>query len=177
MATVSKLLGQLRDAAQTLRGEIGAIDNEIAALNDERRQLNNEPLTKADFAEYVKADIARQAQQYQNRLNREFSMASHARFVSLERKQQDGQPLGLPYLSGEMFAHGAKPEPHALYWLFGEQIAERFVAALDSQPWPETATPIAQRRERIAVIDARLAGLNTQRDALASEMMKAGLKG
>lgn len=177
MSTINKLLGQLRDAAQTLRGQIAAIDSEIATLNEERRQLNNEPLTKADFAEYVKTDIARLAEQYPRRLNSQFSMSNHARFVSLERKQQDGQPLGLAYLTGEMFAPSAKPEAYALYWLFGEQIVERFMDALDSQPWPETATPIAERRDRIAAIDERLAELGTQRNELAGEMAKAGLAG
>ena len=65
--------------------------------------------------------------------------------------------------------------PAALYWLFGEQIAERFGDALDALPWPDNAVPVAERRARMATIDAELERLIAYRDELAAELSAVGM--
>lgn len=175
---VKTLLSQLRGAADAIKAQIHEADKQIEALNKERRALADAPVSKADFMEYIRADIGRRAAGYPIRLKQWARKTNFPpSFVQLERTHtQEGLHM-FPYLDGEAPYNGpiVEFEPRALYWHFGELIAERFSAALDVLQWPADAVSVAERRTRIAKIDAQIQELETRRDGLAKDLMDSGM--
>lgn len=175
---VKTLLSQLRGAADALKAQIHEADQQIATLNEERSALADAPVSKADFMEYVRADIGRRAAGYPIGLKQWARKTNFPpSFVQLERTHDQCAPQFIPYLDGETPYSGPRIElePHALYWFFGELIAERFAAGLDVLQWPADAVSVAERRARIEKIDAHIRELETKRDGLAKDLMDSGM--
>lgn len=175
-AEVKGLLSQLRAAADAIKAQIHEADAQIAALNEQRRALTNAPVSKTDFMSYVRADIERRAVSYQQRMkhwarknNFPFSFAQLERVHTLENLQP------FPYLDGETPHNMGELDPGALYWHFGELIAERFDLALDYFEWPGDSVSVADRRRQIAEIDAKLIAISAKRDELANDLISSGM--
>lgn len=173
---VKGLLSKLRSAAEAIKAQIHEADNQIAALNEQRRALINAPVSKDDFMGYVRADIQRRAEGYQHRLRKwarkyDFPL----KFAQLERDHIAGGLQPFPYLDGETPFNNAELDPGAVFWHFGELIAENFSVALDGLEWPEDELPVADRRRQILEIDAEIERLNAQRDGLAKDLMDSGM--
>ncbi len=172
---VKGLLSQLRAAAAAIKTQIQEADGQIAVLNEQRRALTESTVSKSDFMEYVRADIARRAAPYQHNIGKwanfyKFPLS----FSQLERSDSQAALL-FPYLDGETPHAGAEFSSSALYWHFGELIAERFSVALDKLPWPNNVVTVADRRLQIAAIDAKLQELNAKRDELANDLISSGM--
>ena len=175
-AEVKGLLSQLRTAAGAIKAQIHEADSQITALNEQRRTLTDIPVSKSDFMEYVRADIQRRAVSYQ------YQMAKWARnnkfpfsFAQLERAHilENLQPF--PYLDGETPHNEGEIAPGALYWHFGELIAERFSDALDKFDWAADLVSVADRRRQIAEIDAKLQEIHAKRDELSNDLISSGM--
>jgi hypothetical protein len=173
---VKGLLSQLRTAAGAIKAQIHEADSQIAALNEQRRALTDAPVSKSDFMAYVRADIERRAVSYRSRMklwerNYKFPFS----FTQLERThtREDLQPF--PYLDGETPHNGGELDAGALYWHFGDLLAERFSNALDSLQWPADVVSVADRRLQIAEIDAKLKELNAKREEWANDLISSGM--
>lgn len=173
---VKGLLSQLRDAASAIKSQIQEADNEIAVLNSQRRALMDAPVSKSDFMAYVRADIQVRAASYDAKLgkwarNNKFPFS----FSQLERVYLAESLQPFPYLDGEVPHNAGDIDPGALYWHFGELIAERFSDALDRFEWDDDLVAVADRRNQIAAIDTNLKQLNAHRDQLASDLIGSGM--
>ena len=175
MSEFAGLYSKLRKAAEAVKGEITALDTKISALNSERQSLLDAPVSKEDFMEYVRADIAARAQGYQGALKRWRRKNEFNSFAQLERRLKQGGACAFPYLNGEHPIDGTLMDAPAMYWLFGEQIAVRFADAIDCFDWPAETVSIADRRKRVGEIDEELDTLVDKRDALAADLIKAGI--
>lgn len=182
MSELSNILTKLKTVAESVKGEIQALDEQIGTLNQERQALVDAPVSRDEYAAYVKADVARRGELFLNRM-RMFAKGKgrgNAKFdpcfATLERVYEGGRLQNLPFMNGEDSFDGFNPSPEAFYWYFGDLIAERFMAALDAvHTWPQAGIPLADRRRRIAEIDQVIDDLVTQRDELASQLMSVGI--
>lgn len=169
------LLAAVHQAADAVLVKIRKADEEISTLEAERTSLTDAPVSRDDFMAYVRADIERRGAPYKHTLGHWKDKWFKNIFARWEHFEQEGQHQGIPYLNAEVPHSFAEMTPAALYWLFGEQIAERFGEALDALPWPDNAVPVAERRARMATIDAELERLIAYRDELAAELSAVGM--
>lgn len=182
MSEFTGLLDKLKKAAESIKGQIHSIDENISALNQERQALMDAPVSRDDYAAYVKADLARRGELFLSRMKK-FANGSgrgsaklDPRFVTLERAYERGGLQNFPFMNGEDCFDGFNPSPEAFYWYFGDLIADRFMAALDPFfVWPKECVPLEDRRKRIAEIDQEMDELVTRRDELASQLTNAGM--
>ena len=181
MSELASILGKLKKVAESVKGEIQALDVQIETLNQKRQELMDAPVSRDDYVTYVNADIAKRGEPFLNRM-RQFasgkgrgSAKMSQSFAPLERGLQAGfHPF--PFMNGEDYFDGFNLSPEAFYWYFGDLIANRFMAALDAvHNWDEGGMPIAERRTRIAEIDRQLEELVDKRDTLASQLISVGI--
>lgn len=173
---VKTLLSQLRGAADAIKAQIHEADAQLAVLNEERSALVNAPVSKNDLMEYVRADIGRRGASFPQRLALWARKANFPpRFVHLERLHAKEGTHTIPYLDGNAPYGGETLDPAAMYWHFGDLIAERFSVAMDSLQWPDDTVPVAERRARIGKIDAQIQELETKRNGLAKDLMDSGM--
>lgn len=184
MSKFAALLVELNKATESVKAEIGALDEQISTLNRERQSLMDSPVSREDFAAYMKADLARRGELFQMRIQQFATHAGrgHAKltssFVTLERAFQRGQSQNFPFMNGEDCFDGFQPSADAFYYYFGDLIAERFMAGLDAvHNWPQGGLPVADIRKRIAEIDGELDDLVTRRDDLARQLLSVGVAG
>jgi hypothetical protein len=176
-AKVKDLLAQLRNAAGAIKAQIHEIDDQIDALTEQRRALTDAPVSKADLAEFIRADILRRAENYQWRVDKWVKDGCYPMsFDDLERRHKSGNAQPLPYLDGNPL-HGVlqQMEPAGIYHLFGDLLMDRFLAALDKHGYADDSVPVADRRRQIAEIDAKLRTLNAKRDELANDLINSGM--
>jgi len=173
---VKGLLSQLRTAAEGIKAQIHEADQQIAMLTAQRSVLANATVSKEDVMVYVRADIQRRAVSYQYQLKK-FTQKNDSlfTFAKLEREhvKQNLQPF--PYLDGEIPNPFAELSPGALYWHFGDLIAERFNVALDCYEWPVDSISVADRRLQLREIDKKLQEIDAKRDELANDLISSGM--
>lgn len=184
MSELSSILTELKKAAESVKTDIQTLDEQIHALNVEREGLMNSPVSREDFAAYVKADLAKRGELFQHRIKQ---FAAHkgrgnakldSSFVALERVFQAGRLQNFPFMNGEDCFDGFGLSADAFFFYFGDLIAERFVAGLDVvHDWPQGGIPVADLRKRIAEIDHELDTLLRRRDDLASQLLSVGMAG
>jgi hypothetical protein len=175
MGSIDKALETLRNAAEELLGEISALDTQTAECQRRRDAAASAAVSKQDYLTYIKADIERQGRIFAKQFAREVEGRSRD-YGTLERNKQSGIGERLPYLTGRY----AVPVPiteEAVFFYFGDLIAERLGDALDGVGWPNDAMPAAQRAKLIAELEAEIASLKQRRDALAAQLTQAGLAG
>ena len=175
---VKGLISKLRNAADTIKSQIHEIDQRIEKLFSEKGLLEEAQLTKEDFMFYVREDIRQRAANYPNRLRlcaKKTGFPFNVSFSQLERNIKSGTFQPFPYLDGETAHNGSSFDISAIYWLFGEQIEQRFSDAIDQFKWPVNSMTIEERRKRIAEIDAELEQLEEERNSLASDLMSTGM--
>lgn len=174
---VKGLLSQLRTAAGAIKAQIQEADSQITALTEQRRALTDTPVSKSDFMGYVRADIDNRSVAYQHRIKqwaRRYKFPFS--FTQLERTYTLGTLQHFAYLDGEMPHDGGEISAAALYWHFGDLIAERYSDALDNLQWPDDdVVSVADRRIQIAEIDAKLQEINAKRDELANDLIQSGM--
>ncbi len=182
MSELTSILTELKKVAESVKTDIRTLDEQIHALNLERQGLMDSPVSREDFAAYMKADLAKRGELFQHRVKQ---FATHkgrgnakmdSSFVALERVFQGGRLQNFPFMNGEDCFDGFAPSADAFYFYFGDLIAERFLAGLDAEhDWPQDGIPVADLRKRIAEIDQALDALLTRRDELASQLMSVGI--
>jgi len=182
MSELTSILTKLKKAAESTKAEIGDLDEQISALNRERQNLSDSPVSREDYAAYVKADIAKRGALFAQRIK---GFACHkgrgnarmaTSFITLDRASKGDGLQGFPFMDGEDCFDGFNPSPAAFYWYFGDLIAERFMAALDAaHDWPKDGVPLVDIRKRIAEIDQILETLVERRDELVSQLNSIGI--
>ena len=174
---LSSLVEAVHKASEAVLEKINGADLEIKILQRERGLLTESPVSRADFMLYVRSDIERRGEPFKDALRRWQAKWFQNSFIGYERRETSGQLQGIPYLNAEIAHQGTEMTTAAFYWMFGEQIANRFEAALDALPWPDTSVPVAERRLRLAEIHSELGKLNDFRDSLARELAAVGIYG
>jgi hypothetical protein len=173
---VNPLVAKVVTAADAVRSQIRALDDEIAGLQDQRRKITDAPVSKADFMEYVREDIRRRAKLFPRMLKIKWAERSqYNNFEKLER-MFDGHARGLqpfPYISGDLEKEGVDLEPAGFYWYFGDLIEERFEQAIEGLDWPADAMSVSERRQRIEELDSRTKDLIERRDVLTAQLKSA----
>lgn len=182
MSELTSILTKLKKAAESTRAEIFALDEQISTLNQERQSLSDSPVSREDYAAYVKADIVKRGELFLHRIK---GFAGHkgrgsarmaTSFIALDRASKGNGLQGFPFMNGEDCFDGFNPSPEAFYWYFGDVIVERFMAALDAvHSWPQGGMPLADIRQRIAEIDLALETLVERRDELVSQLNSVGI--
>ena len=166
---LNALLTSIQLATDSVVAKIRDADERIAKLEAERTLLTEAPVSRADFMAYVRSDIERRADAFKSNLASWQRKWFRNTFTQWEGAEESGRPQPIPYLDGENTLACAMSGP-AIYWMFGEQIAARFSAAIEALPFPDDAVPVEERRLRIASIDEEIAGLVMSRDALADQL-------
>ncbi len=174
MSKINNLLAQLTSAADELRAGIYDLDDRIAALAQERDMLNDSPLSKCDYLEFIRHDIARKSELFANELRGSLKLAGFE-FGTLDRKAKTQEGFFIPYLTGG-FGFPGPITQSGIYFYFGDALVERIGALLDTQEWPETAIPAAERPRLIGELDAEIQGLRDERALLVAQLQEAGLE-
>lgn len=175
MGSINKALETLRNAAEELLGEISALDTQISECQRRRDAIASATVSKADYMEYIKADIERQGRIFAKQIALEVE-GKRRDYGTLERNKHSGRGERLPYLTGR-YAIPVPITEEALFFYFGDLIVGRLGDALDVVDWPDEAIPAAQRAKLIAELDAEIASRTQQRDALAAQMIQTGMAG
>jgi hypothetical protein len=170
---INPLVAQVVSAADAVRSQIRALDDEISGLQQQRRKITDAPVSKADFMEYVREDISRRAKLFPRMLKVKWAdRMPFNNFEKLER-MHDGHARGLqpfPYISGDLEKEGVDLEPSGFYWYFGDLIVERFEQAIEGLDWPADAIAVSERRQRIEELDSRTKDLIDRRDVLTAQL-------
>lgn len=175
MADIKTLFQQLNASISELTGQIHALDDQIEAKTRERDGILSAPLSKDDYLSFLGREIDTYGQMHAKNL-REVVQKDPRNMVQLERDIQSQYGLNIPYLRAG-YPYGDAISPWAVFWYFGDLIKQRIGDALDGMVWPQDAMPMAERKIRVSQLEAKIADLNSQRDALAAQLEGAGLKG
>lgn len=175
MSELNKALSQLRQAAGQLTQEVAGLDQRIAGLYAKRDALTSAPVTKADFLEYIRADLRKRTKRFAYTLSAGLKNVNKS-FSSLERAKDDpAQLIRLPYLADPGLPVDVTEA--AMFFYFEDAIVAGVSRQVDAMPWPENAQTASGRSETLAKLDAEIAALEKERDALAHELVAAGLTG
>jgi len=174
-AALVSLVRAVHEAADVVIGKIHEADREIAELEAERSSLTESPVSRAEFMEYVRADVERRGSSYKLRLKHWKGKWFQNTFAKFEKAHSTGIDQTIPYLSAENPFGGAEMAPDAVYWLFGDLIVKRFGDAAEGLPWPEKSVPVKERRARIASLDQQISDLQKRRDALSADLAATGM--
>lgn len=175
MGEINKALEQLRSAAGELVAAVEDLDKRIAACHGKRDTITSAPVSRDDFIGYIKADIAQRGRSFAGAISRQI-VGFPRDFGRLEHFKATGQKLHLSYLTGNLSLPVVVTE-EALFFYMGDRIAERLSDLLSALPWPEDAVPVSQRSKMLADLDKEIAELTKERDALAQQLVVAGLAG
>lgn len=172
MEKLNSLLSQVKAAADTLKGGIAELDEQINAAHQRRAILTGETVTKADFLAYVEADIKAMGNMFAKKIQRHMA-GKKTDFGSLETAHQAGRGMNIPYLTLDRSLPTVMTE-EAVYLYFGDQILSGFAKAIDGMEWDDTM-PADARRKELAKLDGKISSLKKERDELAQELINAGL--
>lgn len=176
MGKLESLIGQVKNAADKLKGEVYALDTLIQSAYSQRAMLTEEKVSKADFMSYIAEDIRRRGEDFKRKIAR---LANEGKkdFGTLENTMSN--PVGrlpYPYLNGD-FHYTVTMTDDAFYWFFPDVIVTRLSDAISDLDWPGDVMPVADRKEAIKKIDHEIETLTAARDDLANELVLAGLAG
>ena len=166
---LKSLLKQVNAAASEIIAAIQDTDARITDLQKQRQQIGDAPVTRADWLEYIGADLDRKAKGFGAVVRRQI-VSIDASFFALERL------VGLP--GNVLTGLRNVPEPmteEACYWYLKPAIMARMAEIADEMDFPEDAIPLAKRREMLAGIDAEIQRLRNERNDMAAQLQKAGL--
>jgi chorismate mutase len=166
---LKSLLKQVNSAAGEVIATIHATDAKIAELQAQRQQIGDAPVSRAEWLEYIGAEIDRKAGSFGTAVRRIVGSID-ASFFALER---------LARFPGDLLAANRNvPFPmidEACYWYLKPAIMARMGEIADELDLPEDAIPLAKRREMIAEIDAEIQRLRNERNDMAAQLQKAGI--
>lgn len=165
------LVAKVKKSADDVRSKIQSLDAEIAALNEARKAIDDAPVSKNDYMEYLRADIARMAARMPQAIKEKWARDGDFRkYGMLERIHSRSGSQPIPYINGETHGTSVELGPSAFYWYFGDLIAERFDQVLEEVDWPQDAMPVVDRRKRVAEIDSKIDELSRRRSILESNL-------
>lgn len=168
---IESLLKQISDAANNVIGLIQEVDAKIDDLSARRKALVEAPIGRRDFLAYIDRWIDNKTQRFSTSTKNELSKVDR-RFIAVE------QGLGsLDLLTGGISLPVAITEEGLLWYLKPAIIArmEEITAGVDFQTG-EDDIPAEKRRELIAAIDMEISKMRSERNELATQLMKTGVR-
>ncbi len=163
---------QLSLARDSIRKEIGVLDGQLAKLRANRDALTSEAVSKADFLELLRADLARRGEHWARVLRKGVAdCRKDYAFVN----QADS--LGVKLLGG-LLANDFTPiviSEEAIFFYFGDLIVDRIGALIEHEPWPAATTTYAERLDLVAGIDREIEKISGEREDLVAQLRAAGV--
>jgi len=169
---IGALMSMVKEAADKLKARIADIDEQIDALQPAHDALLYGPLSKADYLAVIREDVRGRASLFRKQLLLNLEnpeKVNYSRVLSA-----DGKGLNISYLSaGNMnsfqFTEGA------YYYYLEDQIVDGVERALADREWPVDAVSMADRGPALAALEAQIAELTAQREAMADELVACGV--
>ncbi len=163
----------IRASVQTLRSEVDGLRNKLEKAKREREELAAAPVTQEDVINMLCAYVDRTADEYPRHL-----ADSVARFVMNSKRTVEGPNQPVPLLSAP--AHvGIPPSTLSLekgiFFAFRTQVKDGIKAVIKAAEWPKNARSLAEREAKLPAMDAEIAALCQELDALVSEAAAAGI--
>lgn len=160
--------------ANEIKARILAIDEEIYGLNEQKSQLLGAQVSKADYLEFIRSDIARRGARYQDEMTKQLQWGRLTKMSYLDRVETSGVELDLPYLLANAFPF-TEISHSAMFFLFGELIVKRLGDILDTLAWPDNLMPVSERKTLLKSLGNRIAELGEERHELVTMLSSAGL--
>lgn len=173
MSDIKKLVSQIKSAANELLGQVADLDNQISALTVQRANLTDSPVSKQDYFDYVAEFFKVQGKSFKDQIQRQIKAGAHG-YVKLEDRMRTGIFHPLDLLRGESAAPVVVTDS-ALFFYFGDMMAQRLADECDDMEWPNDAIPVKERAKLIAALDTEIAALKKKRDALTGQLSEAGI--
>lgn len=177
MTKLNDLLSQLSTAAHELKKQVVAIDCSIMECQKQRDTLTSSPVSKADFLEYIRADIRRkyQGSRFMNTLKQRLGSVSRE-FGALEQMDKRVGNQNISYLTIDASSTETVKD-EAVFFYFEDVILGRIASLVDGEAWPESAVPVEERKTLIVDLDAQIVALRQDRKKLTDQLLAAGLQG
>lgn len=177
MSKLDELMNQLSAAAKDLKQQVIAMDCKILACQKQRDTLTSAPVSKADFLNYLKADMRRKYEHsyFLDSLKRRLGSMSRE-FGALENIDKRGGSQQVAYLTGDA-ASAVIIKDEAIFFYFEDVILGRISSLLDAETWPESAVSVEERKTLIADLDGQINNLRQDRKKLTDQLVAAGLQG
>jgi len=169
---LSEALRQLASSRDVLLSEVHKLDAEIEEKRKARHEVMSGSVSATDFAAFLRADIKRRGAPHGRHLGR--SIAGAAKDYGTRKRIAEG---GGKVIS-ELLVSNHSPvviTEEAVYFYFGDLIADRIVSLIENDPWPSGGVPCAERAKLVASLDADIDKLSRERDALAGQLVDAGM--
>lgn len=177
MAEIQELLGQLEQAKGQLLHELRVIDGQYSALRGKRNQVTSGAVSHVEYVDLLRESFLRRGAQHGRDITRMIAEKGVAYgWLTATMAANPTTGLGGTWLTGDSRAPTHLTES-AMYFYFGDLMAERVGAVVAHLPWDDKAMPAEQRETVLVEIDAALAQLQSQRNDLAAQLEAAGLKG
>lgn len=174
---IQELLVQLGTAREKLTWELRRIDMEYSTLCAQRSKITSGAVSLDEYVAMLKQSFALRGGRQEGFIVAAIKSAGCAYgqlMATMANHPRDGLGgsmwLSLPTLPTII-------SEEAMYFYFGDIMAERIGRAVAHLPWDEKSMPDELRKTTLAEIDESLSRLQLTRDALAAKLIDAGLRG
>lgn len=153
---------KFRKTAESMAEQAKSLSAAIEANKQARERLQDAPLRKADYIKIWHASIDKEAEKY-------IEQFSHQ--VAPDRSRFATTPCSPLLSSYGSFHKTDSVNPACLYFIFGKQLKDGIVAALDQVEWPSDdicGPGPAQRAHDLIQLDAKIATLEHELNQIIS---------
>lgn len=173
MGSLKTKISDIKAAILDLKGQVAELDARIADAQQRRHRITSAAVSMADFIGYLREDIRRKGERFGNQLMRQ-SASLPREYPRLENMINQG--IAFPYLNGDR-AISVEITDGAMFFYFGDLMAQRIADAFNGLDWPDGVMPVAERKQLVTSIDAEINELRVERGMLADQLIDAGLAG
>jgi hypothetical protein len=169
---IRSLLGQVKQAAEKLKGKINGLDDQIEALYARRNVLLSGALSKVDYLATIRADVQAKARFFRMRMLKHLHEGDKINYPSMARAAEGLLPLR--YLDAGQNMAVPMPE-EAFYFYFEDAILAGMDRLLEGHTWPTDSIPASDRGKALKEINAQIAALTKERDTMADDLVSCGV--
>lgn len=174
MLDLKGMVAALRRAVKTFEERRQAVRTELERLRRERDAIMYAPAARADVKSALSRWVEETGHAYGDRLitnigeliRQPSSMDGSRRVAQLMSVAQPTK------FGGEA---DARAFDSAFCAILGAQLTEALHAAIDRAQWPEEGLPLAQRKVKLADLDAQIAALQAEENSILDEAQAAGV--
>lgn len=150
---------------------------ECQSAKREREELAAAPGTREDVIDLLTAQIDRDGALYSERLYVEIDrVLNFAREIPIG---PGGGPARCPVVITKEYPNSPplfSDVETSMYFLFGKELKKAVSEAVFAMPnWPASTQPLKGRRERLAKLDSKIAGLEQEIAQMRAEATEAGV--
>lgn len=173
MGNLKTKISDIKAAILGLKAQVAELDARIAEAQQRRHRITSEPVSMADFIGYLREDIRRKGERFADKL-RSQSADLPREYPRLENMVEQG--AAFPYLTANR-SLPVEVKGDAMFFYFGDQMAQRIADAFSGLSWPNGGMPVAERKQLVASIDSEINDLRVERGTLVDQLIDAGLAG